>query len=364
MSKEVIIKRVEVKEKKLSEGFFKLIIFLCVLVCAVLAYFYLAFLKDGWTKFSNSSQNFSTTTIQFPYQNKLNGQGVLTSAQADPFVIVAMIDNQVVARPQTGLPKADVIYEVMAEGNITRFIAVFNASSSVDKVGPIRSARPYFLDFASEYGRAVYLHVGGSPEALNELKNMERLFDVNEFYNGNYFWRDENRNAPHNVYTSSNNWNKLIANKEFIQDNSWQGLNFGTNDFVTNTEKTAGITVPYSSNYIVSWKYNEAIGRFDYYQNDKIYEDTNGDNLSADNLIVQFVSADIIDDYGRLEMTTVGSGEAMVFIKGNLIRGTWKKENKNARTKFYAQNGEEIKLISGLTFFQIVPPTVKVSLIN
>ncbi|HSD12679.1 MAG TPA: DUF3048 domain-containing protein, partial [Patescibacteria group bacterium] len=113
----------------------------------------------------------------------------------------ATIDNLSVARPQAGLTKASLVFEAPVEGGITRFLAVFPDDVTADRIGPVRSARPYFLDWASEFD-AVYAHVGGSPEALEKIVAYD-MRDLNEFFAGKYFWRDENRDAPHNAYTST-----------------------------------------------------------------------------------------------------------------------------------------------------------------
>jgi hypothetical protein len=144
------------------------------------------------------------------YYSFLDGKPVGSASEQRPRVISIMIDNHPGARPQSGLSQAQVVYEVPVEGEFTRYFAIFNASTTVDKVGPVRSARPYFLDWLQEYGDALYIHSGGSPEALQILRN-STLFDANEFFRGAYFWRGTDHLAPHNLYTSSTAWNKLLA---------------------------------------------------------------------------------------------------------------------------------------------------------
>ena len=108
-------------------------------------------------------------------------------------------------------------------------MAIFLANQIVEKIGPVRSARAYYLDYLGEYGTPLYMHVGGSPEAL-ELIKARGVNDLNEFYNGVYYWRAENRSAPHNVYTSSELWNKVIANqeKDNVEIDKWIGWKFNT----------------------------------------------------------------------------------------------------------------------------------------
>src|SRR5690606_23920743 len=119
-----------------------------------------------------------------------------------PRTVGIMIENHYDARPLSGLADASVVYEAPVEGNYTRFLAVFPEDAEVQKIGPVRSARTYYLDWVSEYPDMLYMHVGGSPDALEKIKT-HGIFDFNEFYRGWYYWRDSGRYAPHNVYTSS-----------------------------------------------------------------------------------------------------------------------------------------------------------------
>ena len=123
-----------------------------------------------------------------------------------------MIDNQIDARPPAGLSRASMVIAAEAEGGINRFLAVYAPTLALEEIGPIRSARPYFIDCAHEFD-ALYVHVGGSPEALVKLKK-ENIFHLNEFYNDDSFWRSAKFNAPHNVFTSSQNLNA------YYQENS------------------------------------------------------------------------------------------------------------------------------------------------
>ncbi len=146
----------------------------------------------------------------------------VNSEKSNPPLVAVMIDNHFGARPPCGLNLAKLVYEAEVEGNFTRYMAIFNTTDTIEKIGPVRSARPYFLDWARELG-ATYAHCGGSPEALVQIKK-ENIINMNEFYDGAYFWRTNEKKAPHNILTSSKNINKFIENekiptKEFIP---WQ----------------------------------------------------------------------------------------------------------------------------------------------
>ncbi|MBI5221693.1 MAG: DUF3048 domain-containing protein [Candidatus Magasanikbacteria bacterium] len=148
-------------------------------------------------------------TPQLPqYFSSLDGTTVSSSEMINPFVVGIMIDNHPDARPQSGLVAAKIVYEAPAEGGITRYFAIFDSIQSVEKVGPVRSARPYFVDWLEEYS-GLYMHCGGAPEALAKIKS-EKVFDADEFFNGPYYWRDESRIAPHNLFTKSEQIKKII----------------------------------------------------------------------------------------------------------------------------------------------------------
>jgi len=339
----------------------KLILLGFLVVIIFFSYIYLAFLKDNW--YGKDNQVSGDYKKEYIYFDKLDGQGVETKENETPQVVAVMIDNHTDARPQSGLSQAKIIYEVPVEGNITRLMAIFDANQVVENLGPVRSARPYFLDWASEYGESLYLHCGGSPEALTELKT-NKLFDINEFYWGSYFWRAQNKIAPHNVYTSSTNWQEIINSKNYQNKEEWLGWKFAENLATTSTEKIKQINVAYSNYYEVSWRFNEFTNRFDYYQNGKIFTGEDDNNLSVENVLVQYVQTEIIDSYGRLDIKTVGGGEARVLRAGEIIHANWEKKDRNSRTRFFDNNGQEINLIPGRTWVQVVPTIITAEVVN
>lgn len=114
--------------------------------------------------------------------------------------LAVMVENEYNARPQSGLDKAGVVYEVLAEGGITRFLAIY-LGETVDEIGPVRSARPYFLDYTMEYD-GIYIHYGASPQGYTDLKKL-KIDAINGMYDDVTFWRDKSRKEPHNAYTNT-----------------------------------------------------------------------------------------------------------------------------------------------------------------
>jgi hypothetical protein len=273
-------------------------------------------------------------------------------------MVAIMIDNSPDVTSQSGLSQAKIVYEALAEGGITRYLAFFEKDQSVEMVGPVRSARMYFLDWVREYGDAMYVHVGGSPEALSFLKG-STMFDINEFGWGKYFWRDATLNAPHNVLTKSENWQALFEKLETQRPKKeWQGWPFSDVEVAgtsTTTQTVTQISIPYTFDYKVSWVYNPTTTVYERFINKKQDIDRERSAVTATNVIVQFNSTKVIDEVGRRDIETLGEGEVLVLKKGKQIRGVWKKESVTSRTRFYDEAGKEIPLTPGKTWIQVVP---------
>ncbi len=304
----------------------------------------------------------NTTTQEEPkeedcqYKRKLDGVCVEAERLTDPELVAVMIENNSDAWPLAGLAEANVVYEAPVEGNIPRFMAVYTLDNEVDQAGPVRSARPYYLDWVSEYGNAMYMHVGGSPDALNLIDQYD-LFDLNEFYRGWYFWRSENRSAPHNTYTSTELWSDAFEKySQYYDDVDYDGWLFEKTDECTE-DCVNEITVPIASwnAYHAVWKFDTSTQKYTRFQGNNQMFEMDGKEILADTVIVQMVKAKVIDEVGRKEIDTIGEGDAAIFRNGKVIEGTWKKENREGRTRFYDENGYLIPLQSGKIWIEILP---------
>jgi hypothetical protein len=271
-------------------------------------------------------------------------------------VIGVMIDNHPDARPQSGVAQAKIVYETMVEGGITRYFALYDVAQQVDQIGPVRSARLYFLDWIQEYGDGLYVHSGGSPQALAAIK-LRHVFDANEFFWGRYFWRDDRNFAPHNLYTSTEKLRAMIEYRGvsttlFTQEDAWK---YGTD--ITVASSSAGVSIDFNSAYQVQWRYDPDLSLYQRVRNGRTEKDSDGKLVQAHNVIVQIADVDDIanDDKGRQEIATVGSGEAWVFKKGIVIHGTWKKKTTAGRTRFFDDVGKEIMLTPGNTWVEVAP---------
>lgn len=284
-------------------------------------------------------------------RSSLNGQPIGVGGEAnDFFPIAVMIDNGFNVRPQYGLAQADIIYEALAESNITRIMAIYSSATTADKIGPVRSAREYFADWAAEYN-AIYMHVGGSPQALALLPKLS-LENVDQIGAGEiYFWRDKNLKAPHNVLTSDTNWLRVGELRGLPRDDEvFKPWNFVE---ASSTERASikDVVINYNDIYKVEWKYNDKPGVYERWQGgDKFIYDS-GDQAEADNIIVQIVPSKVVDTLGRREMNTKKGGAVLIFNKLGVQTGTWQNDG---RTLFYNDKKEELKLVPGKTWVQMV----------
>lgn len=280
--------------------------------------------------------------------------------QANWYPVAVMIDNDPNARLQSGLAHAQVVYEAKAEAGITRFMALFATNEQLDAIGPVRSARPYFVRWAQGYG-ALYTHVGGSPEALEYLDAID-MPDINEFYSGKYFWRSEEKFPPHNVYTNSKNLATYLDRSHAQQPNyrSWRykpEMPASTTD-----DGRSGIAVNYSvADFAVQWEYDVARNAYRRYMGGVPHNDADGTPIYAKNVLIMVVPAEVVDEEFRRHMQNVGSGEAWYCLDGMCNEGTWKKDSATAREIFYDGNGNEIALNGGATWVQVVQSRGEVS---
>ena len=269
------------------------------------------------------------------------------------YPVGVMIENHIDSRPPANLDKALLVYEAEVEAGITRFLAFFSPKDDIDRIGPVRSARPYYLDWAAEFD-ALYTHCGGSPEALARII-ADSIFDFNEFYYGGYFWRDENRDAPHNIYTSTELLNEYLekVEPEIIDFDEWQ---FKDDADFDERPDSSEIVVHYKNDlYEVRWVYdkeNNSYIRYDY-EDEYLTEDK--EEIRPKNIVIQYVESEILDEVGRRELGTIGTGRALICNDGVCQKGTWAKNSLRERTKYYLDSGEEASFYRGLTWVNVVP---------
>jgi hypothetical protein len=269
--------------------------------------------------------------------------------------VAVSVDNYKLARPQSGLAQADLVYEVLAEGGITRYLAIFYGQAP-SVVGPVRSARPYFALLAKEWG-AVFAHCGGDPKDLQPVREWS-VVDGDEFTHGSLYWRDDSRTAPHDLYTSVDNLRKvpvepLPAPAKRYEFQDWAG------------KPAQGLQVRYGRGYAVEYTYagkcyERVISDGDQEPLTCTDRETE-EKVRVSNVIVQYAKTQVAYSDGGLIIDLISEGKAAYLLGGRYSEGTWKKESLGQPTLFYTSAGSKIVLTPGQTWVQIVPEDAQVS---
>lgn len=298
-----------------------------------------------------------------------------------------MIENHADSRPQSGLSRADIVYEAVAEGGITRFLAVFycNASALDVTVGPVRSARTYFLDFISEYADfPLYAHVGGAntpgkANALGQIGDygwLKKGNDLNQFSVGYpTYWRDYERlgrevATEHTMYSTTDKLWK-VGEKRNLTNVDEKGASWDKTftkwqfkDEVSQGER-GSVSPNFSfwtgySDYDVKWQYDSANNEYLRFNSGKPHQDLNEESqIKTKVVITAFMKeARANDGYENnlhLLYTDIGSGDVIVFQDGKAVKGTWNKKDRKSRMIFKDVQGKEIKLNRGQIWIEIIP---------
>lgn len=270
--------------------------------------------------------------------------------------VMVMVENSPQARPQTGLDQADLVYEILAEGDITRFAAVYQ-SRAPKTIGPVRSIRPYYVEIGDGLD-AYIVHAGWSQEAMDMLAG-RKLSHLDEVYgDGKYYWRDAKRKMPHNLYTSIELIRQGAKDKRFRTD--WNGplLQFTSDSPDGLSASPSGQTaskavIPYSRGYTVSYRYEAESGTYLRSMNDKPHTDAlSGHTLSASNIIIAYATHRVLDSEGRRRVDVFGPGQGVLLQRGTKKDITW--ERKEGLIRVY-EGGKELGWLPGQTWVQIVP---------
>lgn len=272
--------------------------------------------------------------------------------------LAIMINNAPAARPQSGLIDADVVYEVLAEGGVTRLVSIFHSQADNAKIGPIRSIRPYMIDLGESY-HGVLVHAGASNDAYAVLQRQHKE-DLDEITNaGSFFWRDKSRKAPHNLYSNVEKLLEGAAKRGYAtEDGTVPSYVFYKNDEHPDSPETANnVEIKFQlDNYRVSYEYDAVAGVYKRSINGEPHIDLEtGDPITAANVIVMGADHQVLDDVGRLDVELSLGGEAVLFQEGKVIRAEWiRKEGDIIR---FIKDNVELPMVPGKTFIHVVPNT-------
>lgn len=334
-----------------------------------------------YNRYFAKEKNANTTQKSNKVANKLDGLPTNPDV-ANRHTLGIVIENHPEARPQVGLDKASLVYEAISEGGITRFLALYGPNDA-DKVGPVRSARTYFVSWISEYN-AFFGHCGGNLDALDMIK-ADNILDLDQFAVGDAaYWREPQKGkaTEHTMYTSTEKlWNIAkekgwpmtadFTGYKFLKTDDTENSQKNTNKAISNTNTTTNasgenagkITVNFSTpTYKVEWDYDAVSGMYLRTMGGAAHKDAStGDQLKAKNIIIQSVerweAPTAINESGWA-MKTEGTGNAIIISGGVKTEGTWKKDARTSRTIFYDKQGAEIQYTPGKFWVEIVPPDI------
>ena len=276
--------------------------------------------------------------------------------------IAVMIDNNVGYASQVGLQDAFVTYEAIVEGGLTRIMAIFK-DSNTDLIGPVRSSRHYFLDYALEYD-AIYAHYGWSTFAENDIKSLG-VNNINGLYRNAAYWRDTKIAAPHNVFTNIETLYNDAARLGYkTTSNDWEALSLtsDTIDLAKLSDESVvanKVTIPYSNSQVRSYAYDSERQVYLRYMNHNAHIDRDSkEQYHYKNIIIIKVSNHSLDSYGRQDLDTTGIHEAYYITNGYARKINAKKNTRSGKTVYTYDDGSEVKLNDGNTIIQIEPASM------
>ncbi len=337
----------------------RLMIFLTIVSSGIV------FLLVGCQITNTQNQSSQNQIEALPTKSSLFDGRSIGISEIEHKALAVVMDNFFASRPPSGINSAAVVYEAPVESNISRFLVIFSPDNLPDKIGPIRSARPYLAELADEY-RAVFIHIGGSPEALSNIKS--NLYQINNFdamgADGQYSWRDSGRKAPFNLYTNGQNISNFINNSSIDNVADFSSWNF-KDELIQKTEPLIKEVKIINAGYFepITWRYDETDSCYLKFlvNNDaeQAYVDDEGAQICAKNLILQYTNITTIDLIGRKKIDLDGDGPIKIYQAGQEIDGIWQK--KNNRTRFYDSSGQEINLLKGNIWVEIMPLAIDLS---
>ncbi|WP_108672457.1 DUF3048 domain-containing protein [Peribacillus acanthi] len=280
--------------------------------------------------------------------------GIGTNEVSNQRAVTVMVNNHPKARPQSGISKADIVYEMLAEGEVTRFLAVFQ-SEKPDRIGPVRSARDYYIELAKGLN-GVYICHGYSPEAKAMLDSgfIENLNGI--VYDGTLFKRDKSRKAPHNSYITFENIEKGAEKNGFNMEQAPGTFPFLTEDemAVLNGEKGEAVSISYGSQtFNVRYEFNEATSTYHRFsKGEQTIDKETGDPIQLKNVFIIEAPHKIVDKYGRRDINLESGGNGYLLQEGKWNAVQW--ENKNGLI-IPVKDGKDVGFIPGKTWVNIIP---------
>lgn len=312
----------------------------------------------------NKNNNTSEQTISKDINN-LTGLKI-DESKSNLRPVCVMTNNMKKAQPLSGVFDADIVYECLNEGGITRIMSVFKDIESVKNIGSVRSARPYYINLAKGLN-GIYVHLGGSSPAYSLLKS--GYIDEIDLILGKYMWRDESRRKnlglEHSAFTSGEKLSQGIAEKGFSKtlDNNYKYNPYFSDDSqVLNGNPAKKLTVKFSGYKSTIFNYDEKTQEYLVSQFDKPQMDANKSiQNSKKNVIVLRAKTQNFENTELLDINLLGSGEGYYMSQGKIIDIIWNRENENTSFSYKTKDGKDLSLLKGKFYICIVTPNTTVT---
>ncbi len=309
--------------------------------------------KDGETETNQEPEDYNGPI------NPLTGLAVREDISGNrPYAV--MLNNLKVATPQEGIGKADIIYETLAEGGITRFMVVLQDLTAADVLGSVRSARPYFVDLALGHD-AIYIHAGGSDDAYGRIKSsgIAHIDGVNgsgeTFYRDK--WREKNMGLEHSLMLDTSLVEDYVSKNKFrtTHDEDYSCNMVFTDEKMSSGETGENIVVTFSSGKNTAMYYDAETGLYTLNQYGSTMTDSSdGSAVSVRNIVIIKTSVKTVDSAGRLSITLTGSGEGYFVRDGKYVPITWSRDSASSQFVYTMEDGSEVSFGRGKTYIGII----------
>ena len=348
----------------------KILIVIVLIILIVLGVF-------GYIKFGNmnSTQNVSNENVLTNEVNQVTNEVIVEEPviektveifKGDDRPIAVMIDNHDDARPQVAINDAYIVYEIIVEGGYTRMMPIFKGQD-IDKIGPVRSARHYFLDYALEHD-AIFVHFGHSPQAESDIKKLDVEDIEGLYYSSKQFTRTSGKYAPHNVIVSTDSILDIAEDKNYkLTSNKESVLNYTVDEVKLEDGISAEkVYIPFSTSQNVTFEYDEDEQRYVKYANKKKQTDwVSKDDITFKNIIITFADNYALNDSsgkGRQGLSNTGKKDGYYITNGKAIEITCTKNSRESQTIYKDLDGNEINISDGNTYVGICPLNAKVKI--
>jgi hypothetical protein len=310
--------------------------------------------KSVPSKTGNSQLDLPVINHYAPYTGEEVSQEISKNT-----AFMSIIENSPASRPQSGFAEADIVYEALAEGGITRCLAIYQKEKS-PKIGPVRSMRTYFIDIAYEYNLP-FAHCGGSHDALDRIAS-EKSMSLNEMFNSSFYWRDPSiKVQEHSLYTSSDKMLELTTKKGYASEPAVK-LNFDKSYWDNlNTPAANNASIRFNGSYTTSYNFKDGL----YYKsmNNKPTENKEDKKpVAIKNVVIQNVKYSSRPNEPYLDAALIGSGDGYIISNGKAVRVTWSKADLKAQTIFKDETGKVVPLNPGKTWWHLLDQNAKLTI--